>query len=75
MDQACGKRMKDMMPIWVDYLKTTKAIKAQLEQISTASIDRLFKNFKVSAGKKELPPKPASDVKSLVEIRADHLSF
>ena len=45
MDQPCGKRMKDMLPIWVDYLKTTKTIKAQLEQISVASIDRLFKKL------------------------------
>ena len=70
MDQPCGKRMKDMLPIWVNYLKTTTSIKAQLEQISAASIDRLLKDFKVTAGKKVRPPKPASGVKTLVEIRA-----
>lgn len=70
MDQPCGKRMKDMLPIWVNYLKTTTAIKAQLEKISAASIDRLLKDFKVHSGKKVRPPKPTSGVKSLVEIRA-----
>ena len=62
--------MKDMLPIWGNYLDATKAIKTQLERVSVASIDRLLKDFKVTAGKKARPPKPASGVKSLVEIRA-----
>jgi hypothetical protein len=70
MDQPCGKRMKDMLPIWVDFLKASKPIKTQLSKISAASIDRLLKDFKVQAGKKVRPPKPASGVKSLVEVRA-----
>ncbi len=70
MDQPCGKRMKDMIPTWLDYLKSTPSIKLQLEMISAASIDRLLKDFKVHSGKKTRPPKPASGVKSLVEVRA-----
>lgn len=70
MDQPCGKRMKDMLPIWLDYLTTDKQTKQQLRSISAASIDRLLSDFKVQSGKKTRPPKPASGVKSLVEIRA-----
>ena len=70
MDQPCGKRMKDMLPIWLNYLKTTRETKRQLGVISASTIDRLLKDFKVQAGKKILPPKPASGVKALVEIRA-----
>jgi hypothetical protein len=70
MDQPCGKRMKDALPLWVKFLKTTKLNKEQLTSISAATIDRLLKDFKVQSGKKIRPPKPASGVKSLVEIRA-----
>jgi hypothetical protein len=66
MDQPCGKRMKDMLPIWLHYLKTTRKTRQQLEVISAATIDRLLKDFKVQAGKKIRPPKPASGVKALV---------
>ena len=66
MDQPCGKRMKDMLPIWLHYLKTTRKTRQQLEVISAATIDRLLKDFKVQAGKKICPPKPASGVKALV---------
>lgn len=70
MDQPCGKRMKDMLPIWLGSLKATRKTKQQLKAISAATIDRLLKDFKVQAGKKTRPPKPASGVKALVEIRA-----
>ena len=70
MDQPCGKRMKDMLPIWLDYLDTDDGTKEKLGRISAASIDRLLGSFKVQAGKKVRPPKAASGVKSLVEVRA-----
>lgn len=70
MDQPCGKRMKDMLPIWIDYLPSDANTKLQLSMISAATIDRLLKGFKVQSGKKIRPPKVASGVKSLVEIRA-----
>ncbi len=72
MDQPCGKRMKDMLPIWLSYLKTTRKTREQLKVISAATIDRLLKEFKVQAGKKIRPPKPAAGVKALVEIRAEN---
>lgn len=71
MDQPCGKRMKDTLPLWTPYLETSADNKEQLETMSAASIDRLLKGFKIQAGKKARPPKPASGVKSLVEIRAE----
>ena len=43
-----------------------------LETISAATIDRLLGDFKIQSGKKARPPKPASGVKSLVEIRAEN---
>lgn len=70
MEQPCGKRMKDMLPIWVKYMEVSEEIRAQLVEISAASIDRLLGKFKVMAGKKARPPKPASSVQSLVAVRA-----
>ncbi len=64
-----GNGVKDTLPIWVEFLKTSKANKDQLKSISAATIDRLLKDFKVQSGNKPRPPKPASRVKSLVEIR------
>lgn len=70
MEQPCGKRMKDMLPMWVEHLEVSRKEKEDLKRISAASIDRLLKDYKVKAGKKIRPPKPASAVKKLVEIRA-----
>ena len=71
MEQPCGKRMKDMLPLWVRHLDCPEAVKVQLREISAASIDRLLRGLKVKAGKKPRPPKPASAVKALVEVRAE----
>lgn len=70
MEQPCGKRMKDMLPLWVEHLDCTEEIRLQLSGISAASIDRLLRGFKVKAGRKVRPPKPAGAVKALVEVRA-----
>jgi len=71
MDQPCGKRMKDMLPIWLPYLEEEASVKAELGKISAATIDRLLKDFKVRNGKRIRPPKRADGVKALVEIRAE----
>lgn len=70
MEQSCGKRMKDMLPLWAGHLDCPEEIRLQLTRISAASIDRLLRGFKVTAGKKIRPPKPASAVKALVDVRA-----
>jgi len=70
MEQPCGKRMKDMLKIWSKYVDCTEDVRNELKTISAASIDRLLKDYKVKAGKKARPPKPASSVKAKVETRA-----
>jgi hypothetical protein len=72
MEQPCGKRMKDMLPLWARHLDCSEQIRAGLCRISAASIDRLLRGFKVTAGKKIRPPKPATAVKALVEVRAQN---
>lgn len=71
MEQPCGKRMKDMLPLWSKHLDCSEEIRGQLGEISAASIERLLYAFKAKAGKKIRPPKPASAVKALVEVRAE----
>ena len=70
MEQPCGKRMKDMLPLWSQHLDCSEETRDSLEKISAASIDRMLKTFKVTASKKIRSPKPASAVKALVEVRA-----
>jgi hypothetical protein len=70
MEQPCGKRMKDMLPLWAGHLDCPEGIRLALCRISAASIDRLLCGMKITAGKKIRPPKPASAVKALVEVRA-----
>lgn len=72
MEQPCGKRMKDMLPLWARHLDCPEQIRVGLCRISAASIDRLLRGFKVTAGKKIRPPKPATAVKALVEVRAQN---
>jgi hypothetical protein len=71
MEQPCGKRMKDMLPLWTPHLEVSEKIRVQLETISAASIDRLLTDFKITAGKTPRPPKPVSTVKALVPLRAE----
>ena len=69
MEQPCGKRMKDMLPIWADYVECGDGDKKELKKVSAASIDRLLRDYKVKVGKKIRTPKPASAVKAKVEMR------
>lgn len=71
MDQPCGKRMKDMLPLWIDHLECATDVREQLKRVSAASIDRYLTSFKIATGKKARPPKPASSVKRLVDVRAE----
>lgn len=70
MEQPCGKRIKDLLPIWSKHLDCLEEIRIQLGKISAASIDRLLHGFKARAGKRIRPPKPQGAVKALVEFRA-----
>jgi len=72
MDQPCGKRMKDMLPLWADYLDSSEEHRKELKKISAASIDRLLRNYKISHSKKARPPKPATAVKAKVEMRVEN---
>lgn len=71
MDQPCGKRMRDMIPLWLDDFKgVDQSTKEGLLQMSPATIDRWLAPRKVAGAKKRLPPRSENAVKALVEIRA-----
>lgn len=72
MEQPCGKRMVDMLPLWVSHLEKCKPdIRKKLLKISSASIDRLLQPVKAGSGRKRLPPRSHSAIKAQVEIRAE----
>ena len=72
MDQSCGKRMRDIIPLWPDHFKAihTSTRKALLE-MSPATIDRRLAPHKINGSKKRLPPKSENAIKAIVEIRAE----
>jgi hypothetical protein len=71
MDQPCGKRMKDMLPLWLDHSGEKPAMRKRLLAMGAATIDRHLAAAKVNGPKKRLPPRSDAAIKSLVEIRAE----
>lgn len=60
MEQPCGKRMKDMLPLWINHLDCRPEVRSQLCQVSAASIDRMLHGLKLRVGKKsdhQSPPR------------------
>ena len=70
MEQPCGKRMKDMLAVWVKYLEVNESTKETLYKVSAASIDRLLSRYKIQVGKTRRGSKPSSGVQALVAVRA-----
>lgn len=71
MDQPCGKRMKDMLPLWLDHSGEPPPVREQLLAMGAATIDRHLAPFKVGGPKKRLPPRGDAAIKAQVEIRAE----
>lgn len=71
MEQPCGKRMRDMIPLWIDDLKGIhQTTRGSILKMSPATIDRWLSPYKVNGPKKRLPPRSENAIKNLVEIRA-----
>ena len=72
MEQPCGKRMSDMLPLWIDsYEGLNDELRAQLVTISAASIDRLLKPYKTGNTARIRPLRTSNSIKEKVEIRAE----
>lgn len=72
MDQPCGKRMKDMLPVWLEGSdRYSEKVKEELISMSPATLDRRLKSVKAQRTIKRLPPRSDSAIKSQVEIRAE----
>ena len=72
MEQPCGKRMRDMIPLWIDDLKGAhKTTRESIIKMSPATIDRWLAAYKVDGPNKRLPPRSENAIKALVEIRAE----
>lgn len=72
MEQPCGKRFKDMLPLWAGFLEgVNEEVREKLLAISPASIDRLLKTARTGGRKKRLPPRSNAAIKAQVEVRAE----
>jgi hypothetical protein len=71
MDQPCGRRMKDMLPLWLEHSGESSELRKLLSGMGAATIDRHLAPFKVGGPKKRLPPRSDAAIKAQVEIRAE----
>ncbi len=72
MEQPCGKRMRDMIPLWQSHVEElSQATRSELLKMSPATIDRWLAEHKSGGPKQRLPPKSHNAIKALVEIRAE----
>jgi hypothetical protein len=72
MDQPCGKRMRDMLPLWVGHMRGIRQkTRDSLLEMSPATIDRKLRDYKVGTSRKIRPPRSESVIKAQVEIRAE----
>lgn len=74
-EMPCGKRLQGLLPEWIGHYETTfgavdPGVKARVCEASPATLDRLLADYKVSGGRRMLPPKNAA-VKAEVEVRAE----
>jgi hypothetical protein len=72
MEQPCGKRLKDTLPLWAGFFEgTEKAVCEKRLSMSSASMDRLLRTVKTGGAKKRLPPRSNAAIQARVEIRAE----
>jgi len=72
MEQPCGKRMRDMLPLWVEHLGGIhQATRDSLLKMSPATIDRRLAGYKADRGRRVRPPRSENTIKAKVEIRAE----
>jgi len=72
MDQPCGKRMRDMLPVWLEGSdRYSEEEKGGMLSMSPATLDRRLKAVKAQRTIKRLPPRSDTAIKSQVEIRAE----
>lgn len=72
MEQPCGKRMRGMIPLWINYVPGVgRNQRFRLEAMSPATIDRRLASAKIGKKKKPLVPRSDAAIKAMVEIRAE----
>lgn len=77
-EQPCGKRLKEMVPIWLPYYerefgKLKRQAREKVLSISAPQIDRLLAPRKVQSGRRgRCGTKPGSLLKSQIPIRTTH---
>jgi len=66
----CSKRLKSMLPLWLNYCQTSEKIKTLLIKISPATIDRILKPIRSRYTQKGLcATKPGSLLKNSIAVK------
>lgn len=78
MDQPCGKRLKQALPLWLPYYENKineleDSVRNQLLKMSPATIDRILKFVKLKHKKKGLGgTRPGTLLKTQIPIKTEH---
>ncbi|HLF98073.1 MAG TPA: transposase family protein [Methylococcaceae bacterium] len=76
-DQLCGKRLKAALPLWLPHYEARygalpEPVRANLLQVSAATLDRLLKPLRVQYPQGLGGTKPGSLLKTQIPIRTHH---
>ena len=76
-EQPCGKRLKELLPIWLPHFERregdlSKALRRSVLAASAATLDRLLSPYRSAHPKRWRAPKPGTLIKAQVPVRTDN---
>lgn len=76
-EQPCGKRLKELLPLWLPHFERRQgalapALKRSVLKASAATLDRLLSPYRSAHPKRWRTPKPGTLIKAQVPVRTDN---
>ena len=76
-EQPCGKRLKELLPLWLPHYerrqgKLSAPLRTSVQSASAATLDRLLSPYRSAHQRRWRTPKPGTLIKSQVPIRTDN---
>ena len=76
-EQPCGKRLKELLPIWLPHYERregslSKTLRRSVLASSAATLDRLLSLYRSAHPKRWRAPKPGTLIKAQVPVRTDN---
>jgi hypothetical protein len=76
-EQPCGKRLKELLPLWLPHFERregalSQALRRSVLAASAATLDRLLSPYRSAHPKRWRMPKPGALIKAQVPVRTDN---